>query len=77
MYNMSKDQFSLAGTATVGPKGQVVIPAEVRAKMKIVPGDKLVALYGAEKNAIGFIKEADAQSLIDKMGQRLETLNNK
>ena len=32
---MSIKKIQLAGTATVGPKGQVVIPAEVREKMAI------------------------------------------
>lgn len=40
----------LVGTVTVGPKGQVVIPSEVRESMEINPGDKLVALYLEEKN---------------------------
>lgn len=68
--------MSLAGTATVGPKGQVVIPADVREKMNIKPGDKLIALYSDEKKAIGFISESCAQSMIDKMGERLTELQS-
>lgn len=68
--------MSLAGTVTVGPKGQVVIPAEVRVKMSIKPGDKLVALYTADKKAIGFITESCAQSMVDKMGENLSELRD-
>ena len=32
------------GTATVGDRGQVVIPAEARKKFNINPGDKLLVL---------------------------------
>ncbi|QQR52599.1 AbrB/MazE/SpoVT family DNA-binding domain-containing protein [bacterium] len=41
--------FRLAGTVSVGPKGQVVIPAEVRELMHIQTGDKLIALYVTAK----------------------------
>lgn len=68
--------MSLAGTATVGPKGQVVIPAEVREKMNIKPGDKLIALYSPEKRAVGFIPEECAQAIIDRMGEQLTELQS-
>lgn len=58
----------IAGTVTVGPKGQVVIPAEVREQMDIAPGDKLIALSVDGKKSITFITERDAQSLVDQMG---------
>ena len=64
--------IELAGTATVGPKGQVVIPADVRERMGIKPGDKLVSLYFAEKNAVAFITEHQAQDYVTKMGEKLE-----
>lgn len=65
--------IDLAGTATVGPKGQVVIPAEIREKMSIKPGDKLIVLYIGEKRSVAFIREADAQDLINKMGEHLSS----
>jgi len=38
-----------AWTATVGQKGQIVIPKEARDKFNIKPGDSLV-VFGKEKN---------------------------
>lgn len=66
--------IQLAGTVTVGPKGQIVIPADVREGMRIAPGDKLVALYVEEKQSICFITEDQAQKFIDKMGEQFITL---
>ncbi len=71
---MSYKHVTLAGTATLGPKGQVVIPAEVREKMNIKPGDKLIALYVDDKQAVGFITEKAAQSMVNKMGEHMSAL---
>ena len=60
----------LVGTVTVGPKGQVVIPAEVREQMQIAPGDKLVALYFAEKKSVALITEQQAQEYVIKMSEQ-------
>jgi AbrB family looped-hinge helix DNA binding protein len=79
MYNMDtpqKKHIELAGTVTVGPKGQVVIPSDVREKMQIHPGDKLVALYMPAKQSVGFVSESQIQSLIDKMGASVTDLQS-
>jgi AbrB family looped-hinge helix DNA binding protein len=76
MYYMSIKKIQLAGTATVGPKGQVVIPAEVREKMAIKPGDKLIVLYIEEKKYVGFVTEDQAQAIVNKLGENLATLQD-
>jgi AbrB family looped-hinge helix DNA binding protein len=63
--------FRLAGTTTVGPKGQVVIPAEVREDLGIRPGDKLIAIQVHGKNVVAFMTEEQAQGLINKLGSKL------
>lgn len=68
---MTKPHIQLAGTATLGPKGQVVIPAEVREKMNIAPGDKLLVFYVEDKQSVAFVSEDQAQTLIDKFGDHV------
>ena len=67
-------QIRLVGTVTVGPKGQVVIPSEVRDDMNIQPGDKLLALYVDNKKSIAFVTEAQAQEYITIMGDHLVSM---
>ncbi len=67
--------IELAGTVTVGPKGQVVIPVDVREHMDVKPGDKLIALYVRDKQAIGFVSEQAVQSIVDQMGEHISVLS--
>jgi AbrB family looped-hinge helix DNA binding protein len=47
------DTHSLS-VATVGTKGQIVIPQEVREKLGIAPGDKVVLLMREQHAAVMF-----------------------
>lgn len=65
--------IQLVGTVTVGPKGQVVILSEVRDRMGIVSGDKLVALYFPEE--IGCVHYRTASTkFCNKNGRALYTV---
>lgn len=70
-------QIRLAGTVTVGPKGQVVVPAEVRDDMGIVAGDKLIALYFEDKKSLAFVTEQQAQEYVTQMGERFTAMRRK
>lgn len=62
----------LYGTATVGSKGQVVIPAEAREELGIVPGDKLYIAGSTEKKVLFCLKEEQLQALIEHLTGNLE-----
>ncbi len=44
------------GSATVGEKGQIVIPAEAREKLDIEPGEKLLIFSGYHGKALMVIR---------------------
>jgi len=73
---MKTQHIQLVGTATVGPKGQVVIPACAREKMHIKPGDRLIALYVEDKQSIAFVTEPQAQSIVDQLGGHVSQLQS-
>lgn len=53
------------GLATVGSKGQIVIPAEARIALKIKEGDKLLVMKG-QKNTLVLINQAAIEFIWDK-----------
>lgn len=71
---MDKKHIELVGTMTLGPKGQIVIPSDIREKMGVKPGDKLVALYVPDKCAVSFVSEHRLQKIIDKMGDHVSSI---
>ncbi len=64
----------LYGTATVGTKGQVVIPADAREELNINPGDHLYVIGSARHGFIGLIQEGELEDYIERMNIQVETL---
>jgi bifunctional DNA-binding transcriptional regulator/antitoxin component of YhaV-PrlF toxin-antitoxin module len=62
----------LYGTATVGTKGQIVIPAELREAFGIEPGDRLYALGSLSNKWIGFIPEEQLRAMLEKLTDNIE-----
>ena len=63
---MKKPAGKYAWTATVGEKGQIVIPAKARKIFDIAPGDNLIVL-GDEGQGIALIKEKGLLGLINRV----------
>lgn len=62
----------LYGTATVGTKGQVVIPADARDELDIKTGDRLYVVGSCERKWVGFIKEEQLRELLDHITDNVE-----
>ena len=55
------------GSTVIGEKGQVVVPAEIRKKFGIEPGEKFLVLAGEKMGAWGIILvKADVLSRVMK-----------
>lgn len=62
----------LFGTATVGTKGQVVIPADAREAFGIKPGDRLYVMGSRTKKIIALIPEDQLRELLDHLTDSVE-----
>ncbi len=55
-------QDKFYGLTTMGVRGQIVVPAEARADLRLKPGDQL-AVIGKFGKALGLIKAEELQQL--------------
>lgn len=62
----------LYGTATVGSKGQIVIPADAREDLNIEPGDRLYVLGSMHGNGLVLLKEDMLEHLVEHMSAQIE-----
>jgi AbrB family looped-hinge helix DNA binding protein len=73
-----QDKFhgkKLYGTATVGTKGQIVIPSEARDELAIAPGDKLYIAGSPEKKVLFCLKEDQLRALVEQLTSDVEAAN--
>ena len=62
----------LFGTATVGSKGQVVIPAEAREELNIKAGDRLYVVGSPDGGFLGLLKEDSLEQIMQHMTSQIE-----
>ena len=58
------ERTGFLGSATVGTKGQIVIPADAREEMQIREGDKVVVLRGPREGSILVFRVASFDKLL-------------
>lgn len=63
----------LYGTATVGTKGQIVIPAEAREELSIASGDRLYVVGSAEGGFLGLLKEEALEAIMQHLTVQMES----
>ena len=62
----------LYGTATVGTKGQVVIPADAREALDIQTGDREYVMGSPTRKWLGFVKEEQLREMLDHITDNIE-----
>ena len=73
MAKKKKNGEQFYGTATLGEKGQVVIPAEARESMDIRKGDKLL-VFGMGYDMIALTKLSKVEQFVSHLSRRLDTI---
>jgi len=61
------------GAVTVGERGQVVIPAEVRKYFHIMPGDRLI-VFAKKDGPIAFIPADNFSEFLDQAAEVLSKM---
>jgi AbrB family looped-hinge helix DNA binding protein len=71
MKQIPEDHIQLVGRVTIGTRGQIVIPADVREQLGLLPGEHALALLVPGSGAVAFVHEAKLQELIARAGGSL------
>jgi len=74
MIKLNKEFHKCYGTATIGERGQVVIPAEARRAMKLKQGDKLIVIGGKENHPLLMVKADNLAETISRLTERVNFL---
>lgn len=67
----------VCGTATVGERGQIVIPAEVRDLLRIRPGEQLIVMVKPERKIIGLMRSDDFNRFLGEAAKMIVRLKKK
>ena len=73
MHNHDK---KLYGTATVGTKGQIVIPASAREELGINVGDRLYVIGSPHHGLVALLQESQIECFIEQMNLQIESFKS-
>jgi AbrB family looped-hinge helix DNA binding protein len=69
-------EFKCFGSATVGPRGQVVIPAHARKELNIELGTTLLVFSGPGRKGITLFKADAVEQLVKMVSEQLTTVES-
>lgn len=70
MKNITHDKYLFYGSSTLGEKGQIVVPAEARALMKIKKGEKML-VFGMGHDMLVLSKLSNLKKIATHLSVRL------
>lgn len=70
-------KFKFWGSATVGAKGQLVIPSEARGRLGIQEGDKLLIISPPNSEAIVVVKPDVLEQYMERVQTNIKNLLGK
>jgi AbrB family looped-hinge helix DNA binding protein len=70
------EDFNLAGSTTIGERGQVVIPASIRDELGLKAGEKLL-VFMPRKGMICMIEPKEFESHFNRMFNRFRDFKEK
>jgi len=65
------------GAVTVGERGQLVVPAELRKTLNIKPGDQLMVFAKTDKRIISLIPSKDFSQFLERAAKLISKLESK
>ncbi len=65
------------GTATVGERGQFVIPSGLRKALSLKPGDQIMVFAKLDKRVISLMPEKDFSHFLERASKLISKLENK
>lgn len=65
------------GPATIGERGQLVIPAEIRRALKIKTGDQLMIFAKLDKRVISLMPSDDFSKFLNRAAKIISKLDDK
>lgn len=71
---MAKSNKNSIGITTLGEKGQVVIPAEIRNKLKLKKGEKLI-VFAKDDDMMGISKVSNLEKLASHLATIQDIIN--
>ncbi len=71
---MHDHEHAFLGTATVGERGQVAIPAEARRAIGIKPGNKLLFFSGPNQSGLHMVKAEELGRLVKHLTNKAQTI---
>ncbi|NQT31836.1 MAG: AbrB/MazE/SpoVT family DNA-binding domain-containing protein [Deltaproteobacteria bacterium] len=69
-------EFKCFGSATVGPRGQVVIPAHARKELGIELGATLLVFSGPGRKGLTLFKADAVEQLVKMVSEQLTTVES-